>query len=322
MEDIRVGFIGTGRVSENYFRGISRCPSVRLIAISDANEEVGMTKARKWGVAFYKNPEEVFEREDIDAVFVLTPVDTHYYYTKGAILSGKHVLVEKPVSLNPGEIKELEFLAAEKGVVCMPGHSYLYLPELSRIVQAIKEGILGRPIFMFMSELYRMPLDLAKLYPHGPLVEILWHSLYLLLAFLGIPRRVVSFGSCLRKELEVLDHIVVSVEFNSGALAQILVSWVSEDETNDPFTFKLKVLGTDGGVDFSRKNLVSGIDKGSPPWRYPLYEEMFEKEISWFLDRCIRGGEAPLSSIKDAFHVALLLGAIRESIVSGKIVEV
>lgn len=56
-----MGFIGTGMVSENHFRGISFCPGAKLVAISDTNEEVDMTEARKWDVTFYKSPKEVFE---------------------------------------------------------------------------------------------------------------------------------------------------------------------------------------------------------------------------------------------------------------------
>lgn len=322
LKKVNIGFIGTGRVSENHFNAIKLCRNASLLAVSDVNKDIGIEKAKKWNASFYENAEEVINDERIDAIFILSPLETHYSYAKKAIDRGKHVLIEKPVSLIPGEIKDLYESAKTKKVTCMPGHSYAYLPELKRIIEHVRSGLIKKPMYVFMSEIYRMPLEFVKLY-HSPLVEVLWHAIYLIISILDIPEKINAFSSCIRKEemSNADDQVIVNAKFGSGALAQIFISWVMEDETSDPWTFKVKVLGEDSCINFSRKDVVNNILNNKPPWNYPLYDEMFEREVDYFVNRCILQTKSPLSPIEDAFYTSIILKAIQYSISNNKAVD-
>lgn len=322
LKKVNIGFIGTGRVSENHFKAIKLCRNANLLAVSDINKDVGIKKSKKWNVFFYENAEEIINDERIDAIFILLPLEEHYSYAKKAIEHGKHVLVEKPVSLIPGEIKDLYESAKAKKVICMPGHSYVYLPELKRIIEYVRSGLIKKPIYLFMSEIYRMPLELLKLY-HSPLIEVLWHAIYVIISILNIPEKINAFASCIRKEemSNMDDQVIVNAKFGDGALAQIFISWVIEDETSDPWTFKVKVLGEDSCINFSRKDVVNNILNNKPPWNYPLYDEMFEKEVDYFVNNCILQNEPPLSSIEDAFYTSIILKAVQYSILNNKVVD-
>jgi len=321
-EKISIGFVGCGRVADNHYRAVKKCSSAQLIAVSDIDEKLGQQKADKWG-ALFCSPDEIINIPDINAIFILTPMEVHYKYTQKALSQGKHVLVEKPVSMNINEIENMETLSQRFGKICMPGHSYLYLPELTRMKKLISQNEIGTPTMMFMSEIYFMPQEFVKKY-HGPLQEVLCHQIYLMLAFMGIPNRVQAFTGCFRKkEIPTGDEqVIVNVEFSNGALAQLFVSWAGEDETSDPWTFKIKVLGTNGGLHFSRKDVVNKIKDEKPPWNYPLYDEMFEREVDYFINKCIIQGKKPISTLKDALTTLYILNAIKTSICEGTVKDI
>ena len=81
---------------------------------------------------------------------ILTPPEFHYIYAMKGIEAGKHVLVEKPVSFSDREIEEMSIAAKKNKVVCMPGHSYIYLPELIRMKRALEGKRLGVPAYVYL----------------------------------------------------------------------------------------------------------------------------------------------------------------------------
>ena len=324
---LNIGFIGCGRVADNHYKALKLCPQAELKSVSDLNKKIGQKKAKDWNVFFYENPDDLINNKEVDVVFILTPLETHYYYAKKVINNKKHVLVEKPISLNPEEIKELQILSELNDVVCFPGHSYLYLPEIVRMIDFIKDGVIEKPVYMYMSEIYQMPIELINIY-HGPMIEVIWHSLYILIALFGLPSKVSGFSSCFRKEImsNISDQIVVSAIFDEGAMAQIFTSWVIEDETSDPWTFKIKVFGTNGCVNFSRRDVVNETMKfdsksSFPSYSQPLYGEMFKKEVDYFINRCILNDEKPLSSMEDAYFTSVLLNAVQYACANNVVVN-
>lgn len=318
---VRVGFIGCGRVAENHRAALARCPQARLVAASGRNPERVRARTAEWGVQVTQTPEEMVLSEAIDAVFVLTPTESHFQYAQMAICNGKHVLVEKPVSYELQQIEELDKLARRHGVQCMPGHSYLYLPELSRMARFARERRAGEPFYLFMSEIYRMPEEYLARY-HGPLKEVLCHEIYIVLALLGTPRKVQAFSACFREQLRSSEEqVAVNLQFADGALAHLFLSWAGEDETSDPWTFKVKLLGLNGGFHFSRKDAVTDILDRRPPWEYPLYDEMFHHQAEYFINECILQGRQPLSTLNEARTALLVTQAVERSINLSTIVD-
>ncbi len=128
-----------------------------------------------------KTPQELAALDSVDVVFVLTPTESHFGYAELAMRHGKHVLVEKPVSYSRDEIAELGALAKRHDVQCVPGSSYLYLPEIRRRVRYVGEQRIGASFYLYMSEIYRMPEEYLGKYK-GPVREVLCHEIHLLLA--------------------------------------------------------------------------------------------------------------------------------------------
>lgn len=311
---IRIGLIGCGRVAENHVLAIEQCAWAEITAVSGGRHAKEFGK--KLGVPVLSE-DEICKSDSVDALCILTPPEFHYIYAMKGIEAGKHILVEKPVSFSEQEIEEMAAVSRKNGVICMPGHSYIYLPELRRMKRVLEEKRLGVPAYMYLSEMYYMSKDLAVKYT-GPETDVLCHQLYLCLAFLGMPVRITAFRTQIEGKENETEGAQVSVmlEYEQGTIVQIFVTWAAEDYSSEPWTFKIKILGNKGSMNFSRRDFIEKTDTG---YEQSLYQEMFNEEMKWFVERCILQGEQPISTMEDARQVCrlhkVIVKAINEKIV-------
>lgn len=314
---VRIGLIGCGRVAENHIISVSKCENAAITAVGGGRHAALM--AQRLGVPVL-TPEEVCTSDLVDAVFVLTPPQYHFDYSMQAMEAGKHVMVEKPVSFVPKEPELLLEKSREKGVLCFPGHSYLYLPEMRRFMESSRDGRLGRICCMYMSEIYYMGEDLIGKYT-GPETDILCHALYLTLHFVGVPIRVSAFRTQFPKDQIITGgpQVAVMLEYVSGALCQIMLSWACNDYASDPFTFKVKLIGTNGSMHFSRRDFM---EMEGDAYVQGMYQETFDREVKYFVEECVLRGSKPLSDMHDAMIVTKLHNLVLESIRGNKTVEV
>lgn len=126
MAGVRVGVIGLGSVSEKYVPHLRRLnmegTPCGIVAAADSNP-ARAERARGWGIPdFTTEAEEVITRPDVDAVLILTAMQAHGALTRAALKAGKHVLVEKPLSMDLAEAAELVELAkvSPGHLVCAP----------------------------------------------------------------------------------------------------------------------------------------------------------------------------------------------------------
>lgn len=314
---VRIGIIGCGRVAENHAKAISSCRDAKLVGAA------GGRKAKEFcdrhGITMMPL-ESIYSSPDIDALLVLTPPQSHFEYAINALKANKHVLVEKPISFVPEQIQALELTASHNGLVCMPGHSYIYLPELARIKRAAQGGDIGQPYYLYMSEVYYMPPDLFLKY-QGPEIDVLCHQLYMALAFLGIPEKLSAFRTNFSKDIIETGgpQVSLSMKYKDGALAQCFVSWSGEDYSSDPWTFKVKLLGSRGAMHFSRRDYTQNVGTG---YEQALYQEMFDQQMNHFVHTCILEGGTPLSTMSDAFWTCRLHNLVMESIETGQTVVI
>src|SRR3954463_11759044 len=126
IESIGVGFIGAGDISILHAKAVARCPGAKLVGLWNRSQDRATQRAAEFGCKNYPTPEELVRDPAVDAVFVLTNLESHLEYTQLALAAGKHVLVEKPVGVTVGEIEQMKAAAAARKLVCMPGHNYVY----------------------------------------------------------------------------------------------------------------------------------------------------------------------------------------------------
>jgi len=144
MPTVRVGVVGYGYWGQNLVRNFWELDEVELSAVCDANSASLKRIHRRYptieGVTDF---EELLCNPRIDAVVLATPVSTHYDFARRALLAGKHVLVEKPMTTRSSEAIDLIELAEKQGKTLMVDHTFLYTSAVRRIKSLIEKDEIG-----------------------------------------------------------------------------------------------------------------------------------------------------------------------------------
>jgi predicted dehydrogenase len=133
MKDLRFGVIGWGYWGPKIARNLDTLPNgmVTMVADTDAHRLASLEVNQPWVQTTLDIKDAL--SSDVDGVIIATPVRTHYYLAKEALLQGKHVLVEKPLTANVAEAEDLVALAQQQQRILMVGHTFEYSPAVNVI---------------------------------------------------------------------------------------------------------------------------------------------------------------------------------------------
>ena len=294
-----------------------------LYAICDSNELLAAGFSEKYPkVPFLTEYEAVLKDEAVDGVVVATPAAMHYGMVKRALSAGKHVLVEKPLSLSVREGEELVELAEKKGLVLMVGHILHYHPAVQKLKQILDDGYLGK-----IQYIYSNRLNIGKIRTEE---NILWsfapHDISTMLMLLGEqPDWVFAHGGNYLQE-NVADTTITYLSFPSGVKAHIFVSWLHPFKEQ-----KLVVVGdrrmavfddtaTDKLVLYAHeiqwKNRVPIASKAEGQVISIDGAEPLKNECRHFIE-CIQEGKPPQTDGQEGLSVLRILTASQESLDKG-----
>lgn len=320
-DSIGVGFIGAGDVSILHARAVAKCPGAKLVGLWNRSQDRAMQRATEFGCKNYKTPEELVADPAVDAVFVLTNLECHLEHTRLALNAGKHVLVEKPVGVTTGEIAEMKKVADAKGLICMPGHNYIYESGMIRTRELVDGGDLGKITSAYVMYNIHHPEEVAKRYP-GVVRQILTHHSYILLYLVGKPVELCAMKATLHyKEYKEEDIAMVQMRLHNGALAHFCASFAADDHAADPWTVMVKVIGTAGSTRYSYRDHVEIKPGIVHSQTYTAYQGSITNEVRHFLVDCLRMGAQPLSTLDDAITAQKMIEACEESIHGSKVVR-
>ena len=141
--EMNFGLIGAGQIGSVREKAIRRAAGCELTAISDADAARARSLAASAQAAVCTNYEELLRREDVDAVIISTPPDSHERIAVAALEAGKHVLCEKPLAPNPGACRRM--LAAARGArrTLATGFCQRYFPAIQFVKQTAASGAIG-----------------------------------------------------------------------------------------------------------------------------------------------------------------------------------
>ena len=320
-ETVGIAIVGVGTAGQLHAAAVRACSAARLVGVYDARAEQAEAVAREYGCRAARSLDELLDDPDVTAVSVVTPMEHHREPALRALAAGKHVLVEKPVGASVADVEVLARAARESGKLCVPAHNSIYMPEVRQIKRRIDDGSYGQIVSAWFLFSIHHPPAIAVKYP-GVLRQIATHHLYTLLYLLGKPARLVALVTETRAEkLDREDEYMLIAQMPNGALVNLFASFAADDQTTEPWTNKLKVIGTGGGGTFSWRDSV-GLSAGAGmAWRFLGYEDSFMYEVDYFVRRCLLAGEPPLSSIEDAVTAQRLIEAAEESIRDGRVVR-
>jgi predicted dehydrogenase len=323
---VRVAAVGCGYWGPNAMRNLDSIPGFQLCCVCDSDAERLRPVAARYPTARpTTDVGNLFEDASIDAVYLSTPVSTHYALVKRALDSGKHVLVEKPLATTVEQAEELAALAVTKGLTLMVGHTFVFSPPVRKVKELIDAGVIG-PIYYIETTRVNLGLfqkDVSVLWDLGP------HDLSILTYWLGeVPIQVSARGrSFLGEALE--DVAFLTLEFPSGILAQVQISWLAPSKLR-----RTSVVGRERMVvydDLEPVEKVKVYDRGvdRQPASFGEYQLTYRSgdilsprldtteplylECAHFLE-CIQTGREPDTSPRSGVEVVRVIQAAERSL--------
>lgn len=144
---VRIAIVGAGKVSDyHHVPGIRLDSRCQLVAACDADTKLLEARKREWGIdKITTDFEAICADPQIDAVIIATPNYTHCPIAVMAAKAGKHIMCEKPLGLNAGEVSQMYEAARDHGVVHMTAFTYRFAPAMRYLRHLVKTGALGTP---------------------------------------------------------------------------------------------------------------------------------------------------------------------------------
>ncbi len=144
MKEIRWAVLGTGVIANEMAVALKK-NGRNISAVGNRTHSKAVAFAEKYGIQkVYDDFNDMFTDPDIDVIYITTPHNTHIDFMRKAIENGKHILVEKSITLNSGELEEAIALAEEKGVVVGEAMTIYHMPIYKRIREILDSGKLGK----------------------------------------------------------------------------------------------------------------------------------------------------------------------------------
>jgi predicted dehydrogenase len=231
----RIGIIGSGDIANAHVRGY-HAAGAEVVAICDVNAEALARRQRDWNIALgFTSADELLALDDLTAVSICTPNATHHPITIAAARAGKHVLCEKPVSLEPRQGLEMIEACATAGVVLQVGHHLRSWRAAAMAKSIIESGAIGELTFARFRQAHdwggrpevRGVFGSKADSGGGTLLDNGCHLFDLSRYFGGDVRDVHARIATLRFPIEVEDTAIATLGYRSGAMGSIEVGWTA-----------------------------------------------------------------------------------------------
>ncbi len=225
---IKFGLVGCGRISRQHISSLKVLEEenlAKLVAVSDINLETAKKVGEELGIPYYNDYKEMLRKEDVDVVSIATPNGTHYSIAKDCALFGKHVLIEKPITINLKEADELINLFKSKNLHLFTVLQVRYNPSLQIVKKLIEEGKLGKLLNAAVVVRWTRPQEYFKGWrgtrqmDGGTVINQGIHYLDILQWLLGPVDTVYAMTDTVAHKIEIEDEAVAIMRFKSNVLA-------------------------------------------------------------------------------------------------------
>ena len=345
---LKTAVIGLGSISEYHINPYIKHPEVELAALCDINEKRLAEKGEAYGVdRLYTDYRELLNEADIDAVSICTWNETHAEIAVAALKAGKHVLVEKPLSMTVEQALTVQKAAEESGKVAQVGFVRRFGSNTQVLKRFINGGDLGEIYYAKASILRRLGnpggwFSDKKRSGGGPLIDLGVHMIDLCWYLMGKPKPVTVTGNMYsrlgnRSHIENLSFYKASdynaelndvedltnalIRFENGASLYVDVSFTLHAKQDE---VSVKMFGDKGGAEIEPKFLLVSekydtILNIDPQVDHAGFDfvQAFDNEVNDFV-QCCEGEKEVLAPVSDGVEVMKMLSAVYESAEKGK----
>lgn len=139
---VNVGIVGTGRMAPRFVAEDKYVSGIHIVGAYNPEAENGRAFGEQYDIPVYSDDFDRF-LEQVDAVYIASPNETHYAYAKQALQAGRHVLCENPVAFSKRETQELYELAEQKHLVLLEAIKTAYCPGFQQLLHTAQSGKIG-----------------------------------------------------------------------------------------------------------------------------------------------------------------------------------
>lgn len=331
---LRVGLVGYGYWGPNLARVFSTNADCRLVRISDFRDQRLAAARRLYPQVETTTEPTSLTDPNIDVVLIATPVSTHFELAKSALDHGKHVWIEKPMTMNSEEAKELVDLAKSTDRVLMVDHTFLFTDAVQSIKTLVDNGELGD---LYYYDSTRINLGLLQ---HD--INVIWdlapHDFSIVDYLFQDPPLGVSAHGCGHFNTGLEDVAYVTVFYPKNLIAHFHLNWLSPvklrrtvvggskkmvvwDDLNPEEKIKIYNKGAEVTTLEGRYGVQANYRWGemtSPPLPQ---NEALEVEAEYFIN-CVLQSKTPHNDGEAGLRIVKLLELADRSIKSGgKVIE-
>jgi predicted dehydrogenase len=322
---------GCGYWGPNLLRNFSALPGCTVKYVVDSSaERRGFVESNFPLSRAIETHQTVLDDPSVDGVVIATPAASHFSLANQVLEAGKHVFVEKPLATKVAEVDELSRRAAERNLVVMTGHTFIYNAAVRYVKQLIDAGELGEVRYIYSQRLNlgRIRADIDALWNFAP------HDISIIQYWLGNPEPVsVSRQGMAYMQDGIDDVVFLSLEYPNKVIANIHVSWLDPQKVRKMIVVgsrkmvvyddiaETKIAIYDKGID--RKAILGeNMDFDSPrPLQFDYrsgdillpqirFTEPLRVEVEHFRD-CVLNSQVPLTSLSHARTVVSILERAR-----------
>ncbi|SEB31085.1 Predicted dehydrogenase [Streptomyces misionensis] len=143
---VRIGVLGTADIARRrMLPAFAACPLTEVAAVASRDDDRAVAQTERFGGRPVHGYAALLERDDIDAVYVPLPIALHAEWVERALLAGRHVLAEKPLTASPARTRRLLALARARGLVLMENVMFVRHPQHEAVRRLVAEGAIGAP---------------------------------------------------------------------------------------------------------------------------------------------------------------------------------
>ena len=338
MDTVGVGMVGTGAMGSGHMGTYMKIPGYRIAAVCDIDDKALENAKAKSGAPGYKDYRELLDRKDVDMVSVVTSNVSHAPIAIAALEAGKHVFLEKPISMTVDEAKKIREARDKSGKKVQVGVCVRFWGGPQVLKAHVENGELGRIYFAKCGYLRRNGIPgmgswftTKSQSGGGPVVDLGVHALDLTMWLMNNFKPVSAtactyaefgpkglgggdWGTKMKGVFDVEDLAAALIRFEDGASVFLEVSWAAHVGSGK---FYSTLMGDKAGADLDPLTIYTDelgrqVDKKLTAPNVDGYEA----EHKHYLD-AILNDKAPMPNLDEAIAVQAVLDAVRKSAETG-----
>ena len=345
MRKVKWGVIGAGGIADRRtIPGMMLAENAELVAVMDVCIEHTKSLAQKYGAKYaYDCADQLLANDEIEAVYIASPVVAHYEQGKKAALAGKHILIEKPVALTLAEGQELVNLCKEKNLLFASGFMMRFHPYHVKARELVEAGVLGSIVsvraqltcwYPDMPGTWRQTMSQAG---GGSLMDMGVHCIDILQYIMDSKvSRISALAATKTFDYDVEDSASVLMQFDNGAFGYVDANYNIPDNAAE---CRLEIYGTKGSI--LATGTISQVEGGdfrlllSQDAEYSAIQDrenkdaikidvtfgnMYTKEIASFSDSILNNTPVAVPAA-DALQVQQVVESAYKAAKEGRMVE-